>query len=103
MSLVLQIGFKLEFKEHGSWYSAFIQNLIMSVLYLKMLGDRKSAKGQSLLIAICKGLGTLAPTILFGLVFGNNLVLLLGIFCAVFDTIYVVLLGRQIKRDRVQA
>jgi hypothetical protein len=57
-----------------------------------MLLLRKNTKGQNLTVAIAKWIGTLAPTILFGIMLENNLVLILGIFCCVFDMIYIWLL-----------
>ena len=50
----------------GAGYSAFLQNLLMSVLFIDMLIKRGNREGQSLTIAVNKWLGTLAPTILFG-------------------------------------
>lgn len=90
MSAVLQVAFRVEYGNLGAAYSAFIQNLMMSVLYIDMLHKRQSTKGQSLTIAISKWIGTLAPTILFGAIGKNQLMLILGIFCSVFDLIYIV-------------
>ena len=79
----------------GAGYSAFLQNLLMSVLFIDMFVRRGSSEGQSLYIAVSKWMGTLAPTILFGIVGdggfpkGSFLILVLGIFCSVFDLIYV--------------
>jgi hypothetical protein len=89
MSFILQYFFFVEFGSLGKVYSAFLQNLIMSVLFLIMLVHRSDLKGQSLGIAITKWIGTLAPTILFGIIYGNKLALVLGIFCSLFDLIYV--------------
>ncbi|SRR6266498_635467 len=82
----------------GAGYSAFLQNLLMSVLFIDMLVKRGSREGQSLTIAINKWLGTLAPTILFGIIgdggfpTGSFLILVSGILCSVFDLIYIQLL-----------
>jgi hypothetical protein len=85
--------FKAFFKPNlGAWYAAFLQNLIMSVLFIQMLLQRKNTKGQSLIVAVAKWVGTLAPTILFGVILENNLVLVIGLFCSVFDLIYIWLL-----------
>lgn len=84
----------------GAGYSAFLQNLLMSVLFINMLVKRGSREGQSLTIAVNKWLGTLAPTVLFGIIGdggfpnGSFLILVLGIFCAAFDLIYIRLLFR---------
>jgi hypothetical protein len=108
MAALLQYGFYTEYAtttaknfylfkifiepDLGAWYSAFIQNLMMSVLFIQMLLIRKHTKAQNLTIAIAKWIGTLAPTILFGILLENKLVLLLGLFCCVFDLIYIALL-----------
>ena len=85
----------------GAGYSAFLQNLLMSVLFIDMFVRRGGSEGQSLYIAVNKWVGTLAPTILFGIVGdggfpqGSLLILVLGIFCSVFDLIYVWMLLKQ--------
>jgi hypothetical protein len=82
----------------GAAYSAFPQNLIMSILFIAMLARRGSREGQSILIAVSKWVGTLAPTILFGVMGqggfpnGSFLILTVGLLCSVFDVIYIWLL-----------
>lgn len=93
MSFVVQYYFVVEFANLGGWYSAFLQNLIMSILFINMLVSRVDTKGQNLTIAINKWIGTVAPTILFGVIYANKLVLVLGIFCSIFDIIYIYLLS----------
>jgi len=93
MSFVLQYYFVVEFGDLGKVYSAFIQNLIMSILFITMLVNRTDKKGQSLTIAINKWIGTLAPTILFGVIGGSKLVLVLGVFCSFFDILYIYFLN----------
>ena len=93
MSFALQYYFIIEFGDLWKVYSAFIQNLIMSILFINMLVNRNDIKGQSLTIAINKWIGTLAPTILFGIIRGSKLILVLGIFCSVFDIIYIYFLN----------
>jgi hypothetical protein len=84
----------------GAAYSAFPQNLIMSILFIAMLAKRGSREGQSLLIAVSKWIGTLAPTILFGVIGqggfprGSFLILTVGLFCSVFDVVYIWLLAK---------
>lgn len=97
MSFVIQYSFRVEFGIIGAWYSAFLQNLIMSVLYINMFIARKGNKGQSISIAVNKWIGTLAPTILFGIIRGNQLVLVLGILCSVFDIAYIYYLNSYKK------
>jgi hypothetical protein len=101
VSFVIQYAFVLEFGIYpGRAYAAFLQNLLMSVLFIDMLVRRDSSKGQSLVIAVSKWLGTLAPTILFGIlgtdVFHgmNRFILVTGALCSVFDLTYIAMLAR---------
>lgn len=74
-------------------YSAFLQNLLMSGLFIALYASRRGRHGQSLVIAVAKWLGTLAPTVLFGILEDAPLILGLGLLCAVFDLAYVALLA----------
>src|SRR4051812_33043506 len=56
----------VELDHSDGMYAAFVQNLMMSLLFVSMLNNRKSRDGQSTNIAVFKMIGTLAPTILFG-------------------------------------
>jgi hypothetical protein len=103
----LQYLFVVEFGFFGGRaYAAFLQNLLMSVLFIGMLVQRGGSEGQSLVIAVSKWVGTLAPTILFGIVGAegfdgpNALILVLGGFCSVFDLIYIAMLARVKARER---
>jgi hypothetical protein len=71
-------------------YAAFIQNLVMSWLFIAMLNKRRSMAGQSVGIAAFKMIGTLAPTIIYGT--KSNFVLYLGAAYFAADLIYLVLL-----------
>ena len=87
----------------GEKYAAYLQNVAMSLLYLSMLKQRRSDKGQSMTIAVCKCIGTLTPTI-YGTLEGNWFILVTGITCFVFDVIYIFALSayrfhaKQLKR-----
>ena len=91
----------------GGAYAAFLQNLVMSVLFIQMLVSRGSREGQSVLLAVAKWIGTLAPTIQFGVIGdlgfprGSLLVTVTGGFCCVFDLIYIWLLSRTGTADRI--
>lgn len=76
----------------GARYSAFLQNLLMSGLFIAMFVGRRGRRGQSLVIACAKWLGTLAPTILFGIYENSPFILTLGLLCSVFDIAYIGLL-----------
>lgn len=79
----------------ASRYSAFLQNLLMSGLFIAFYASRRGPLGQSLVIAVAKWLGTLAPTILFGVIEDAPFILGLGLLCAVFDLAYIALLARN--------
>lgn len=96
----LQLVFIREFDfVLASEYSAFLQNLLMSILFIQQFAKRKSMEGQSVLLAVAKWIGTLAPTILMGAISFNALVLVCGIFCSVFDLIYIGLLVNYKKKN----
>ena len=99
---VFQLAFLLEFPEgiEAATYSAFAQNAAMSIMFVVMLYRRGSARGQSMLIAVAKWIGTLAPTLLLGVVKQFNIyVILTGSICSVFDILYIVLLRRMIAGE----
>jgi len=77
---------------NGARYSAFLQNLLMSGLFIAMLVVRRGARGQSMVIAIAKWLGTLAPTILIGVLGNLPFIIGIGLLCSVFDLIYIGML-----------
>jgi hypothetical protein len=73
----------------GARYAAFLQNALMSGLFVQMILARRGLRGQTLTIAVAKWLGTLAPTILIGVIQGSRFILSLGILCSVFDLLYI--------------
>lgn len=98
--LALQVVFVVEFGGVlAAQYSAFLQNLLMSVLFCGMYARRGGSTGQSVLLAVAKWIGTLAPTILMGIIEFNALVLVCGAFCTVFDLVYIWLLAKH-RRTR---
>jgi len=85
----------------GARYSAFAQNLMMSVLFIGMLVRRGNVEGQSMYIAIFKWLGTLAPTIQMYVQTGSTLILILGIGCFLYDVIYIWMLYQKFVELRL--
>lgn len=95
-AFAVQWLFLAHFGAHdASRYSAFLQNLLMSGLFIALYASRRGPLGQSLVIAVAKWLGTLAPTFLFGVIEDNPFILGLGLLCAVFDLAYIALLARN--------
>ena len=89
--------------EDGSVYTAYIDNLIMSVLFLTMLIRRGDRRGQSMWIAWGKLLGTLSAAASQYLYEpGNVLWLVIYIEIVVLDALYVALLSKapRYQRDR---
>jgi hypothetical protein len=64
----------------------------MSVLFIAMFVARRGPRGQSIVIAVAKWIGTLAPTILFGVLGGSTFIVSVGLLCSVFDLAYIALL-----------
>lgn len=98
----IQMAFQGEFGPvAGSQYSAFLQNVLMSVLFLTMLYRRDDTRGQSLVIAFAKWIGTLAPTILFGVLAGFNvLIVVSGVICSIFDLLYCYCLMHRKQEEQ---
>lgn len=100
--LVLQILFIAEFGDtNAEIYSAFLQNIAMSLCYLYMLRSRSSSRGQSLLIAVSKCLGTLTPTII-GFMEDNMFIVVTGVICFIFDVIYIISLSGVIRSEKLK-
>jgi hypothetical protein len=98
VGFITQYSTALEFPGlPGAMYSAFVINLVMSVLFIGMLLRRDSVEGQSIVVAVFKWMGTAAPTILFYLVSGSNLVLVLGVVIFMFDVIYIGMLYQRFR------
>jgi hypothetical protein len=98
-SYVVQWLFVAQFGwRDGGLYAAFLQNLLMSVLFIAMVWARRGTRGQSWVIAVAKWIGTLASTILFGAYFGSPFALGIGLLCSVFDLLYVGLLWQAGRR-----
>ncbi|WP_246295228.1 hypothetical protein [Arthrobacter wenxiniae] len=105
-SLLIQGLFIAEFGMAGmraAQYSAFLQNLLMSGLFIAMFVARRGPRGQSLVIAVAKWIGTLAPTILLGFLGGSLFVIGIGLLCSVFDLAYIGLLVWARQRPRIFA
>lgn len=97
----LQIVFIVDFGfVMAAQYSAFLQNLLMSVLFIGLFLKRGSRRGTSLTLAVAKWIGTLAPTILMGVITYDPVVLVCGIFCTVFDLIYIALLLKTPEKSK---
>jgi len=85
----------------GGYYSAFTQNLLMSILFCFMIWHRKNLEGQSLYIAIFKMLGTILPSILFYSRYPENFYLnTMYLSILFFDGLYIYQILRQLKKEK---
>jgi hypothetical protein len=99
-AVAVQLVFLAEFGSRmAPVYSAFLQNMLMSGLFIAMLFARGGTRGQSLVIAVAKWLGTLAPTLQWGLLSPSGFVLAVGLLCSVFDLGYIGLLVRARRTE----
>ncbi|HEV7581458.1 MAG TPA: hypothetical protein VGO77_13790, partial [Mycobacterium sp.] len=93
-------------RESGSVYTAYVDNLIMSALFLSMLIRRGDRRGQSMWIAWGKLLGTVTASISQYLYAPGNVVwLVIYVEILVLDVLYVILLSKapRYQRDEVSA
>jgi len=94
----------LEAHDRGGVYAAFGQNLMMSVLFIAMLYHRRSLRGQSIGIAVCKLLGTALASLAFFLFYRQSaLLLFFYIAILVYDVIYVGMVVYVQQRARIKA
>ncbi|MEK0154379.1 hypothetical protein [Arthrobacter oryzae] len=94
-AFAVQLLFVAEFGwDPAPRYAAFLQNLLMSGLFIAMFVSRGGSRGQSLLIAVAKWIGTLAPTLVFGWYANSMLILGVGALCSIFDLAYIGLMLR---------
>ncbi len=101
--LVLSITY--EFNDWQGAYSAFGQNLMMSVLFIVMLFRRENLRGQSIFIAIFKMLGTGLSSLAFYLYapISQGSVLLPFLFVSIFiyDLIYAGMVYQKYREDGI--
>lgn len=93
--LGLILAITLEFEDCGA-YSAFGQNLLMSILFIALLFQRRSVRGQSVYVALAKLFGTalasLAAWLFATITVGSVLLPYLFVAILVFDGIYLLFL-----------
>lgn len=97
----------------GATYSAFLQNLVMSILFVRLYFARRTHpaqqeiaahhsgpnRGQSLGLATAKFIGSFAATIIFGILEENWPIALAGAAVASIDIAYIGLLWRDRSKD----
>ncbi len=98
------LGITREFDDFDGAYSAFSQNLMMSVLFCAMLYSRGSLRGQSVWIALLKMGGTALASFAFYFFNpdydGSTLLPFLYVAILVFDGIYLGMTVAYSRRGR---
>jgi len=99
--MILSVNYELE--DNVGAYAAFGQNLMMSVLFVTMLINRKSIGGQSFYIALFKMIGTGIASLAFYLYrpIAQDSFLLQFLFVTIFifDLIYTIGIYRKCKNS----
>ena len=99
--MILSVNYELE--DNVGAYAAFGQNLMMSVLFVTMLINRKGIGGQSFYIALFKMIGTGLSSLAFYLYrpIAQDSFLLQFLFIAIFifDLIYTIGIYRKCKNS----
>jgi hypothetical protein len=92
LSFALVLGISIEFNNWIGTYTAFGQNLMMSILFVLMLRTRNTLDGQSIYIAVFKMLGTLLASVYIFLLVPSSL-LMNTLFVSIFgfDLLYSLL------------
>ena len=106
MALTVCFGMQMAFylycdtATEASIYSAFAQNVAMSVMFLTALFQRNTTKGFSLLGAVCKCIGTLTPTIWGCVEIGriHVYIFIAGLLCFMIDIIYIYFFAKYKKQ-----
>ncbi|AJS61459.1 hypothetical protein UB51_09325 [Paenibacillus sp. IHBB 10380] len=98
IAFLLQYGMAVEFHDKMGIYSAFGINLLMSILFIKMLLI-KELQGQSLSIAYFKMIGTLCASILCYSIYPQSILLtIMYILIFILDVVYILLVyNKSIK------
>lgn len=93
---ILDCSFIAEFGWAPSMrYAAFLVNIIMSALFVQMFYARRGPQGKSLVIAVCKAIGSWCLIINYGLISGTRFVAVAGIAIVLWDSLYIALLCRM--------
>lgn len=83
-------------------YSAFAQNAAISITFLAILFSCSNTRGQTMLMALCKWIGNLAPAILDGIIEKINIyMLIMGTVYFVFGILYIFALSKWKKEEQL--
>ncbi|SFL22293.1 hypothetical protein SAMN03159341_10499 [Paenibacillus sp. 1_12] len=95
IALLLHYGVAMEFHDLEGKYSAFGINLMMSILFIRMLMTQ-DLRGQSKYIAYFKMIGTLCISVLSYSQYPHSILLtMMYIFIFIIDVVYILLITNQ--------
>ncbi|KAJ3166919.1 hypothetical protein HDU88_003008 [Geranomyces variabilis] len=84
--------------------AGLVLNTALAVSYVAMLVNRGSSRGQSMVIAVTKGVGSAAAWVLnIGLGYDHNFLLYLYVLNVATDLVYAIGLYKVIQRERTPA
>lgn len=95
MSFLIIISITIELNDWFGKYSAFSQNLLMSILFISLLDKRDNISGQSIYIGVYKMIGTLFASILFAIYYPSLLIIVISALTFIFDGVYIILLYKK--------
>jgi hypothetical protein len=96
VAFLVQYGMAIEFHDELGIYSAFGINLLMSILFIKLLLT-KELQGQSLSIAYFKMIGTLSASILFYSLYPLSILLtMMYILIFMLDVVYILMVYNKL-------
>lgn len=97
---VFFLMYLLTFKFQLWGVSAYLINTIMSIAFVWRIKQDKGA-WTNISIALFKLIGTLAPTIGFGILNRDPIIFCLGFLCLIFDIYYLIVLYRGKERSEL--
>lgn len=86
--------------EAAAFYPAYFENIIMSVLFIRLARRRGGHFGQSFVLAWGKLFGTASMTVLYGILLGRPYSLGCGVACLVLDIHYLGVLHRSLRKAK---
>lgn len=97
----LVLAITQHFGDEG-WHAAYIDNMMMSIMFPLMLLRRNSVAGQSLYIAVLKGVSTMIAAACFTYIFGvYPLILTMAFIAGCFDILYMVMVYAKCREQGI--
>lgn len=97
-SMLMIFGIIHQFQDYEGKYAAFLQNLMMSGLFIGLLLRRGNLDGQSMGIAVCKMIGTLFAAIGFYLYFRTPFMTIISMATLFYDCLYILLIYKMKRK-----